>query len=165
MRIRSVALVLAIVLSLSGGAGDSPGVTEHPWRWPVAGARSVTEPVRAPAHDYGAGHRGMDVAAGAAAEVRAPAAGVVAFRGVVVDRPLVTIDHGGGHVSTWEPVSSTLSPGDAVSAGEVIGVVAEGGHTASGALHVGVRLRGGYINPLPLFGDIPRAIMLPCCEG
>jgi murein DD-endopeptidase MepM/ murein hydrolase activator NlpD len=107
----------------------------------------------------------MDAAADAGTEVRAPAAGVVAFRGVVVDRPLITIDHGGGHVSTWEPVSSALSPGDAVSAGDLIGIVTQGGHTVRGALHVGVRLNGDYINPLPLFGGIPRAILLPCCDG
>ena len=165
MRIRFVALIFSLGLALTGGAGDSTDLSGYPWRWPVPGARSVIEPFRAPAHDYGAGHRGMDVAAGAGAEVRAPAAGVVAFRGVVVDRPLVTIDHGGGHVSTWEPVSSSLSPGDAISAGDLIGVVAVGGHTARGALHIGVRRRGEYINPLPLFGGIPRAILLPCCEG
>lgn len=139
---------------------DAPG---FPWRWPVDGARHVVEPFRAPAHDYGPGHRGMDIAVVPGANVHAPAGGVVAFRGTVVDRPLVTIDHGAGFVSTWEPVSSALAPGDVVTAGAVIGTVAEGGHTVRGAMHIGVRVDGEYVNPLPLFGQVPRAVLLPCC--
>ncbi|WP_309064421.1 murein hydrolase activator EnvC family protein [Microbacterium sp.] len=144
------------------GASSAPG---FPWTWPVGGPRTVISPFRAPAHDYGPGHRGMDVAASAGATVRAPADGIVAFRGVVVDRPLITIEHGRGYVTTLEPVSSELSPGEAVAAGEEVGRVATGGHAAAGTLHVGVRIDGDYVNPRGLFGDIPRAVLLPCCAG
>lgn len=139
-------------------------VPGYPWSWPVGGARSVVAPFRAPAHEYGPGHRGLDIAADPRAEVHAAAAGIVAFRGTVVDRPLLTIDHGGGYVSTWEPLDSDLIPGEAVAAGAVIGTVASGGHSVPGTLHVGVRRNDQYINPLPLFGDVPRAVLLPCCE-
>lgn len=105
----------------------------------------------------------MDIAAAMQAPVLAPADGVVAFSGTVVDRPLVTLDHGGGYVSTWEPVESPLSPGDVVEAGAVIGTLAGGGHSVPGTLHVGVRLDGQYVNPRPLFGEVPRAVLLPCC--
>lgn len=145
------------------GAAADIDVPGFPWRWPVDGARHVVEPFRAPAHDYGPGHRGMDIAAAPGGQVHAPTDGVVAFRGTVVDRPLVTIDHGAGFVSTWEPVSSSLTPGDVVTAGAVIGSVAEGGHTVRGAMHIGVRVDGEYVNPLPLFGHVPRAVLLPCC--
>jgi len=138
----------------------SPALPERDWLWPVAGARSVVEPFRAPAHDYGPGHRGMDIAA--TGEVRAPADGVVAFRGVVVDRPLLTIDHGDGLVTTLEPMQSALAPGTAVRRGDVVGTSASGGHAPSGTLHVGVRWNGVYINPMLLFGDVPRAVLLPC---
>lgn len=135
------------------------------WDWPVAGPRTVVAPFRAPAHAYGAGHRGADIAAGTGAVViTAPADGVVAFRGTVVDRALLTIEHPGGLVSTFEPVVSTLSPGDAVVAGQEIGELSLGGHTDAGALHLGVRLDGEYINPMLLFGGVPRAVLLPCCE-
>lgn len=137
---------------------------EADWLWPVGGARRIVEPFRAPEHDYGPGHRGMDIAGAAGTPVIAPADGVVAFRGTVVDRPLLTIEHDAGLVSTFEPLDSALSPGDAVAAGDLIGTVATGGHTAAGTLHVGVRLDDRYINPLPLFGDIPRAVLLPCCS-
>ncbi|GAA1525780.1 hypothetical protein GCM10009803_03350 [Microbacterium ginsengiterrae] len=131
----------------------------------MAGARDVVEPYRAPVHEYAAGHRGVDVAAPQGEVVRAPADGVVAFRGVVVDRPLITVDHGGGYVSTFEPLRSELAPGATVRAGDAIGTVAAGGHAASDTLHIGVRLHGVYINPMLLFGDVPRAVLLPCCDG
>ncbi|UNK69367.1 M23 family metallopeptidase [Microbacterium sp. H1-D42] len=140
---------------------DAPGAD---WLWPVPGPRTVTAPFRAPAHEYGPGHRGMDVAAGPGTAVSAPADGVVAFRSTVVDRPLLTIDHGHGYVSTWEPLDSTLTPGDVIAAGDMIGIVASGGHAVRGTLHVGVRVDDVYVNPRPLFGDVPRAVLLPCCE-
>ncbi|MGO4678729.1 murein hydrolase activator EnvC family protein [Microbacterium sp. 2MCAF23] len=141
-------------------AGGSSSLPDHDWLWPIEGARSVLVPFRAPAHDYGPGHRGMDIAATGGA--RAPADGVIAFRGVVVDRPLLTIDHGNGLVTTFEPVQSELAPGTIVHRGEVIATLSTGGHTPAGALHVGVRWNGVYINPLLLFGDVPRAVLLPC---
>lgn len=134
------------------------------WHWPLAGSRHVVAPYRAPAHAYGSGHRGIDLAAAPGTAVLAPADGVVAFRGTVVDRPLLTIAHADGYVSTFEPMASALSPGDVVSAGDIIGAVDVGGHSAVGSLHVGVRLHGAYINPLLLFGAVPRAVLLPCCD-
>ena len=142
------------------GESDAPG---HPWAWPVDAPRTVLAPFRAPAHDYGPGHRGMDIAAALGEQIVSPASGVVAFRGTVVDRPLITIDHGSGYVTTVEPVTSQLKPGDVVEAGAVIGSVAAGGHSVPGTLHIGVRLNDEYINPRPLFGEVPRAVLLPCC--
>ncbi|MEV7630957.1 peptidoglycan DD-metalloendopeptidase family protein [Microbacterium sp. NPDC089318] len=165
MRRRLFVLMLSLALLAGDGADETSEVAGYPWQWPVAGAHTVVEPFRAPAHEYGPGHRGMDVAVAEGAEVAAPAPGVVAFRGRVVDRPLITIDHGDGHVSTWEPVSSALSPGDLVLTGDPIGAVASGGHAVRGTMHIGVRRDGAYINPMPLFGEVSRAILLPCCQG
>ena len=97
--------------------------------------------------------------------VAAPADGVVAFRGTVVDRQLITIEHAGGLVSTFEPLRSDLVVGDLVAEGQAIGVIDVGGHTPPGAIHLGVRLNGDYINPMLLFGEVPRAVLLPCCEA
>ncbi|MGW8483925.1 murein hydrolase activator EnvC family protein [Microbacterium sp. NPDC055903] len=133
------------------------------WLWPVGGRCTVIEPFRAPSHHYGPGHRGIDIAVGQTGVVRSPAPGVVAFRGTVVDRPLLTIDHGGGLVSTFEPLTSELSPGDVVEAGDVIGILSSGGHAAVGSLHIGVRRDGIYVDPLLLFGRPARAVLLPCC--
>lgn len=134
------------------------------WLWPVDGPPAVVQRFRAPAHEYGPGHRGIDIAAAPEGEVRAPAAGVVAFRGVVVDRPLLTIDHGGGLVTTFDPLKSNLAAGEAVAAGEVIGTVSVGGHSSRGTLHIGLRLHGVYVDPMRMFGEVPLAVLLPCCD-
>ncbi|MFT4136899.1 peptidoglycan DD-metalloendopeptidase family protein [Microbacterium sp.] len=132
------------------------------WRWPVD-AVVLTRPYEAPAHRYGPGHRGVDLAVPPGGAALAPAAGVVAFSGTVVDRGVVTIDHGDGFVTTLEPVTGAPPVGTAVAAGDLVGVVSVGGHTAAGSLHFGVREHGEYINPMLLLGGIPRAVLLPCC--
>jgi len=164
-----IALLVLVGAAPADGGGAAPraraAVAElaaggSVWQWPVVPPRVVNE-YEAPSHDYGPGHRGIDLTASGA--VHAPADGVVAFVGVVVDRPLITIDHVGGYVSTFEPLETELSSGDAVSAGDVIGEAASGGHAPAGSVHFGVRLNGEYINPMLLLGGVPRAVLLPCC--
>lgn len=133
------------------------------WIWPAT-QFMVQSAYVAPAHEYGAGHRGIDLRLTASPELRAPAGGTVAFSGDVAGRGILTIDHGDGLVTTLEPIDSELVPGDAVARGDAVGVVAVGGHSAAGAAHFGVRLHGEYINPLLLLGGVPRAILLPCCD-
>ena len=95
--------------------------------------------------------------------IRSPAAGFVQFSGRVVDRDLITIDHGNGLVTTLEPVTSPLVAGDRVARGEDVGIVRDGGHTPAGGVHFGVRWHGEYINPMVVLGGVPRAVLLPCC--
>lgn len=123
----------------------------------------MSRPFVAPQGPYGAGHRGIDLAPGRPAGVRAPAAGVVAFVGTVAGRAVMTVDHGGGVVTTWEPVESARAVGDIVSAGADLGRIAVGGHAEPGTVHVGVRVDGAYANPLLFFGGARRAVLLPCC--
>lgn len=161
----SLVLLVLITVHISAVSAAATGtVNVAPWRWPLSGVHTVVEPFRAPAHEYGAGHRGVDLSSSLHATVTAPADGVVAFRGTVVDRPLLTIQHANGLISTFEPLRSALDPGEAVSVGQEIGSVDVGGHTPSGALHVGARRDGMYINPMLLFGDLPQAVLLPCCD-
>ncbi|MCU1422194.1 MAG: family metallopeptidase [Microbacteriaceae bacterium] len=143
-------------------------VRAHPrWQWPVRPA-AVTRGFEAPPRLYAAGHRGIDLAAAAGALVTAPADGTVRFVGAVAGRPVVTLDHGGGVLSTYEPLAanvSTTSPtllvGATVRTGEPIGVVATGGHCEARCLHVGVRIDGAYVSPLLFFDRVPRAVLLP----
>lgn len=132
------------------------------WLWPLEAFR-LERPFVAPAHRYGPGHRGIDIQPVGSIVVRAPAAGTVAFSGPVAGRGILTIDHGDGLVTTLEPVASKLSAGASVDRGAGVGSVATGGHAADGSLHFGVRLNGEYINPMLLVGEIPRAVLLPCC--
>ena len=144
---------------LVGSAGGEHET--NAWSWPVAPPFGIVRDYVAPAHAYGPGHRGIDIAVRGEASVRAPDDGVVAFAGRVVDRGVVTIDHGGGIVSTLEPVEPNVVAGERVVRGEVVGVLSVGGHTAPGALHLGARLDGEYLNPLVLLGAMPRAVLLP----
>jgi len=125
----------------------------------VSGPRVVARPYLAPATPYGPGHRGVDLAASSAV-VTAPADGIVHFSGVVVDRPVLSIEHAGGFLSSYEPVTSPLAKGDPVARGDPIGTL-EPGHCAAPCLHFGVRLDGEYVSPLVLLGGVPRAVLLP----
>ena len=55
---------------------------------------------------WASGHRGIDLAADAEATIPAPADGVVSFSGVVVDREVLSIDHGGGYISSFDPAET-----------------------------------------------------------
>jgi hypothetical protein len=179
--IRSVALCAVVVLCLNAVPGPAAGAdaaapaaastafgsegepAELGWVWP-ADAFRLSRAYVAPAHEYGPGHRGIDLALIGSSAVRAPADGVVAFAGRVAGRGVLTIDHGGGLVTTLEPVDTTLVPGVPVRRSEDVGTLALGGHAAAGELHFGVRLSGEYINPMLLLGGVPRAVLLPCCD-
>ncbi len=157
----AVVLSLATVLPASAiTGGDAP--PRDDWRWPVSPVQ-IVRPYEAPAHRYGPGHRGIDLGIGTGGAVYAPAPGIVAFSGVVVDRGVVTIDHGDGYVTTLEPVVEAPSRGTLVARGDPVGLVGAGGHSEPGTVHFGVREHGEYINPMLMLGGIPRAILLPCC--
>ncbi|QKJ21152.1 M23 family metallopeptidase [Microbacterium hominis] len=160
----AAALLVALSASAAGAVGREGRVAVSPlWQWPLDAFR-LERPYVAPPDRYGAGHRGVDVRPVGSTRVTAPAAGVIAFAGPVADRSLVTIDHGGGLVTTLEPITPGLAVGELVAAGAPVGVVSAGGHVEEGSLHIGVRLHGEYINPLILLGAVPRAVLLPCCE-
>ncbi len=110
-----------------------------PWLWPVGGVHDIVRPYIAPATRYGPGHRGVDLAA-ADGILLAPADGIVHFAGIVVDRPVLTIDHGGGVLSSYEPVTTHLARGDPVARGQPIGTVLPG-HCSVLCVHVGVQDR------------------------
>lgn len=161
-----VVLVVTMTTPSTGHATivREAGLPSEGWSWPVWPA-AIERPFAQPAHRYGPGHRGVDLRPlDPGIAVRSPADGTIAFAGTVADRPLVTIDHGGGLVTTLEPVVSELAPGTSVSRGEPLAEVAVGGHAEPGTVHFGVRLDGEYINPLVLLGGVPRAVLLPCCD-
>ncbi len=96
------------------------------------------------------------------APVISPAAGTVSFVGIVVDRPVITIDHGNGLRSSFEPVASALTAGSAVAEGDVLGYVRTG-HCgpAPPCLHWGVRQGDDYVNPLAFVTDLRPSVLLP----
>ncbi|WP_172592069.1 murein hydrolase activator EnvC family protein [Subtercola boreus] len=140
------------------GAVSSAGAVGS---WPTDAPHFVLRPFEAPATRYSAGHRGIDIATSPGQPVYAVLAGTVSFAGVVVDRPLVSLAHGGGLLSSVEPVTPTVALGETVAAGQQIGVVATSLHCELGCVHLGLRRNGEYVSPLLLFGGIPRAVLLP----
>ena len=130
------------------------------WDWPSAAPHPLVRPYIAPENPYSSGHRGIDIDVGSADTVRAPTTGVVHFTGTVVDRPVLSLRHPGGLITSYEPVTSTLARGDVVIQGQVIGKVQEG-HCLRPCLHFGVRLNGDYVSPLNYLSTTPRAILLP----
>lgn len=135
------------------------------WAWPLGGAHMVVRPFEAPPHRYGPGHRGADLAG--AGEVLAVADGTVRFRGSVAGRPVISIRHPNGIISTYEPVRSDLSAGDTVRAGQVIGELVMPGdpslsHCAPAlCLHLGARRGEKYLDPLVLLGARGPSVLLP----
>ncbi|GAA4265198.1 hypothetical protein GCM10022256_08100 [Frondihabitans peucedani] len=115
----------------------------------------------APAAVWSPGHRGVDLGSPAESVVLAPESGVVHFAGVVVDRPVVSLEHSGGLLSSFEPVEATVSKGQHVERGQPVGIL-RAGHCAEGAcLHLGARVDRRYVSPLVLLGAARWAVLLP----
>jgi murein DD-endopeptidase MepM/ murein hydrolase activator NlpD len=160
-------LALAVALLLPGtsahGAPFRTAIADT-WSWPLSPPWRIERAYVAPPTPYGVGHRGIDIAAGLDTPVLAPAPGTVLFAGRVVDRGVISIDHGNGVTSSYEPVTATVIAGTRVGVGDVIGHVS-GLHPApSGAcpcLHMGTRLNGEYLSPLAFLSAIDRAVLLP----
>ena len=118
------------------------------WLWPVQGPIiGAFEPPETP---FGAGHRGIDIAAPFGTQVVAPDAGVVAFAGKVGGELFVTLDHGAGVTSTYSWISAALvRKGDVVARGATIARTGRG-HPGSAVshLHFGVRRDGVYLDPM-----------------
>lgn len=136
-----------------GPPGSATGERAR-WHWPLHPRPPVLRPFRAPVSTYGAGHRGLDLAAADGAPVLAVERGVVTHAGVVAGRGTVTIAHEGGLRSTYEPVAPVVAAGDAVATGEVVGTVqARDGPGHCGlrvCLHLGARHGASYLDPRPL---------------
>jgi murein DD-endopeptidase MepM/ murein hydrolase activator NlpD len=162
------ALLAALVLTAAAAAPSAvptPGVAEVPrgaWSWPLAPKPEVLRAFDPPDKPWMSGHRGVDLRAAAdAAPVTAPESGTVSFVGVVVDRPVITIDHGNGLRSSFEPVESSLAAGAVLSKGDVLGRAQPGHCGAVPCIHWGVRQGDVYINPLSLVADLRPSILVP----
>jgi murein DD-endopeptidase MepM/ murein hydrolase activator NlpD len=141
------------------------------WQWPLGPAPAVVRRFQPAPTPWGAGHRGVDLAARPGEAVLAAGPGVVGFAGVIAGRGVVTVVHAGGLRTTYEPVTALVSPGAVVVAGEPIARVdVTPGHCQPATcLHWGL-LRGVgpgavYLDPLSLLGalgiDLRPPVLLP----
>ncbi|QZY84687.1 peptidoglycan DD-metalloendopeptidase family protein [Micrococcus luteus] len=153
-----------------------PGTTAAPVAWhpPVAGVApdDVLRAFVAPERPWGRGHRGVDLAVPSGSAIRAPAAGRVVFAGVVVDRPVLTLEHEDGTRSSLEPVEADVAVGAVVDAGDPVGRLVEASpHCPRACVHWGVREPDGwrvgdaafdrYLDPLVLIGWSGPSVLWP----
>ncbi|MGY6650971.1 murein hydrolase activator EnvC family protein [Amycolatopsis sp. TRM77291] len=166
-RLAILATVLAILTSaaMPGTARGAP-TPQGRLSWPLSPAPSVTRYFEPPSTPYGPGHRGVDLAAPPGANVLAAAEGVVMFAGQVAGRGVVSIDHDGGLRTTYQPLALSVTTGDQVHRGQVLGTLAAGhpGCPEPACLHFGVRRGEEYVDPLTLIGE-PSEIRLKPWEG
>ncbi|MDM8083550.1 M23 family metallopeptidase [Cellulomonas cellasea] len=147
----------------AGGQGDTSRAAAGAGYVAPTATLTVLRPFERPPATWAAGHRGVDLAAGAGEAVRAPADGTVSFAGLVVDRPVLSIVHTDGRRSSLEPVASDLSPGSAVRQGDTVGHVESGSAHCPpvSCVHWGVREGEAYLDPLTLLSGGGPVVLLP----
>ena len=138
------------------------GVEEHPYtggafRWPCPSSTRVTIDYGtrvSPMSGASSNHKGIDIGASAGADIIAAADGTVTAASYSsAAGNYVMIDHGGGLYTVYMHASSLLvSPGQTVSAGDVIAKVGSTGISTGSHLHFGVSLNGSYVSPWSYLG-------------
>lgn len=138
------------------------GVEEHPYtggafRWPCPSSTRVTSDYGtrvSPMSGASSNHKGIDIGASTGADIIAAADGTVTAASYSsAAGNYVMIDHGGGLYTVYMHASSLLvSPGQTVSAGDVIAKVGSTGISTGSHLHFGVSLNGSYVSPWSYLG-------------
>lgn len=138
------------------------GVEEYPYtggafRWPCPSSTRVTSDYGtrvSPMSGASSNHKGIDIGASAGADIIAAADGTVTAASYSsAAGNYVMIDHGGGLYTVYMHASSLLvSPGQTVSAGDVIAKVGSTGISTGSHLHFGVSLNGSYVSPWSYLG-------------
>ncbi|HNA99420.1 MAG TPA: M23 family metallopeptidase [Marmoricola sp.] len=125
--------------------------------WPLDPRPRVAHGFAPPSVRWGSGHRGVDLSGRAGRPVRSATAGTVIFAGRIAGKPVVVIDIGGGRRTTYEPVTRSVSVGERVRSGQVIGILslAHGHCLPAACLHWGLIRGSKYLNPLLLIGIRP----------
>lgn len=117
---------------------------------------------------FGAGHRGVDFGGVPGEPVRAPASGRVTFAGPVVGTTWVTMQIAPAVLVTLGPLRSLeVSVGQAATSGDRLGTLASGHASADpsvAALHLGLRVDGVYVDPLPWLAGLARPRLAPLSE-
>jgi murein DD-endopeptidase MepM/ murein hydrolase activator NlpD len=155
--------------SASSTAELSPGPNPRygEYVWPVRGP--VVCPFEAPDTPYGAGHRGIDIAAPLATPVQAAGPGHVAFAGRVAGELYVSVDHPDGVRTTYSWLGTvSVRAGDTVRTRQPIGATGPG-HPGRlpPHLHFGARVGEAYIDPLLLLegGSVVGLIRLATLDA
>jgi murein DD-endopeptidase MepM/ murein hydrolase activator NlpD len=149
-----------LVLSSLGALGLQASDWEDPAQRTTSSWQAVYE---APKTEYGSGHRGVDLFLETGSKISAPAAGVLYFKGLVVDREVVTIRTIDGYLASFEPACTNLEVGDRVKPGQEIAWHCEPSacyeyHCIS-CVHFSARTQYGYISPDYLLGNLKPSVL------
>lgn len=144
-------LRLIPVAALSAALSVMAPTTAHAQAAVVPVPGPVVRGFDPPDQPWGSGHRGVDLLSDPGTIVVAALPGRISFAGQVAQRPVVVVDHGATR-TTYEPVVTTRKVGEAVAAGDPIGVL-QPGHTCPGGdcLHLGWLEGDRYRDPQDLF--------------
>lgn len=138
----------------SGGGSAPTGSGELSWPIPGAGIVGGVGPRVHPVYGYASCHTGVDISAGMGTPIQAAASGTVVSTdsgGPYGNHTLVS--HGNGISTMYAHQSSfAVSPGQSVSAGQVIGYVGSTGYSTGPHLHFEVHVGSTPYNPLGWFG-------------
>jgi len=117
-------------------------------QWPVSTGGVITSPF---GPRWGTVHQGLDIGCPTGTPIVACEAGTVI--GAAYSSSMgnyVLIDHGGGVTTVYMHNSSLcVSYGQTVSRGEVIALAGSTGNSTGPHCHLGLRINGSYVDPLP----------------
>lgn len=121
--------------------------------WPVPGCYSISSYFGArtsPTAGASSNHKGIDIPCSSGTPVVAAASGTVIVATYnYAEGNYVAIDHGGGVVTLYMHNSSlAVSAGQSVTAGQTIAYAGSTGVSTGPHCHFGVRVNGGYVDPL-----------------
>ncbi|MBQ8317064.1 MAG: peptidoglycan DD-metalloendopeptidase family protein [Lachnospiraceae bacterium] len=117
-------------------------------QWPVSTGGVITSPF---GPRWGTVHQGLDIGCSTGTPIVACEAGTVI--GAAYSSSMgnyVLIDHGGGVTTVYMHNSSLcVGYGQTVSRGEVIALAGSTGNSTGPHCHLGLRINGSYVDPLP----------------
>ncbi len=133
-------------------------------RWPLDPEPDVVRGFEPPPSPYASGHRGEDLAGAPGQAVLAALSGTVGFAGSIGGKPVVTVVHERRR-TTYEPVVASVSVGQEVASGAVLGrlTVTDSHCFPAACLHWGLIEGAGddevYLDPLSLVGGGPVRLL------
>ena len=145
----------------------TPKTSQAEPSWQVPVAKPVLERhFLQPSSDYSAGHRGVDYLVKQGQSVFAPADGAVRFAGRVVNRGVMTLEHGSTLLASFEPVCPLLPVGSLVERGDEIATICDEPDYENHCgvricLHFSLRKESGYLSPLVTIGGLSPSRLLP----
>jgi len=134
--------------ALAAGQNVEINYTGGPLQWPVSTGGVITS-LFGPR--WGTVHQGLDIGCATGTPIVACEAGIVI--GAAYSSSMgnyVLIDHGGGVTTVYMHNSSLcVSYGDVVARGQVIALAGSTGNSTGPHCHLGLRINGVYVDPLP----------------